>query len=249
MRANRDGKAVVPGNGGYDIEVVEVTGPPDRMMAVPPAKSRGRLIPMGTGEDLRSGPGAFLRKRVPLVPTHDEIARLPRGARVAFAARCARRVLPSVVHFWKSATGRCVLSLTSAVETAERAAAGSAPASVELACATDAVRPIAASARTDARGADGAVARIAIDAIRAAASGTASATAEAAAETLFKAATTDTPLTAQLRCIRRDFALLKRLAREQKWTDDTPVPPDVFGPMWPPGVAPYWAVEPPPTRS
>ena len=41
-------------------------------------------------------------------------------------------------------------------------------------------------------------------------------------------------------------ARLKRLAREQKWTDDTPVPPDVFGPMWPEGVEPYWAVEPPP---
>jgi hypothetical protein len=71
-------------------------------------------------------------------------------------------------------------------------------------------------------------------------------TAADAARLIFETATIDSPLTAQLRCIRRDFVRLKRLARKQKWTDDTPVPPDVFGPMWPEGVAPYWAVEPPP---
>jgi hypothetical protein len=71
------------------------------------------------------------------------------------------------------------------------------------------------------------------------------ATAGAAAQAIFETATIDTPLTAQLRCIRRDFVRLKRLARKQNWTDDTPVPPDVFGPMWPDGVEPYWAAEPP----
>lgn len=43
----------------------------------------------------------------------------------------------------------------------------------------------------------------------------------------------------------RDFARLKKLARKEKWADDTPVPPGVFGPLWPEGVAPYWAVDPP----
>jgi hypothetical protein len=71
-------------------------------------------------------------------------------------------------------------------------------------------------------------------------------TASDAARVIFETATIDSPLTSQLRCIRRDFVRLKRLARKQKWTDDTPVPPDVFGPMWPEGVEPYWAVEPPP---
>ena len=60
---------------------------------------------------------------------------------------------------------------------------------------------------------------------------------------LLEAATLDTPLTVQLRCVRRDFARLKRLAKKQNWTDDTPVPPAVFGPLWPPGVAPPWAAE------
>lgn len=102
-----------------------------------------------------------------LVPTADEVAKLPRAAREAFAARCALRIP------------------------------------------------------------------------------TASADAAAAARVLLEMATLDTPLTAQLRCIRRDFARLKRLAREQKWTDDTPVPPEVFGPLWPPGIAPRWAAESP----
>ena len=67
------------------------------------------------------------------------------------------------------------------------------------------------------------------------------ATAADAARVILETATIDSPLTAQLRCIRRDFVRLKRLARKEKWTDDTPVPPEVFGPLWPEGVEPYWA--------
>jgi hypothetical protein len=37
------------------------------------------------------------------LPTEAEIRQLPRWARVAFAARCARRVLPLVRHYWKDA--------------------------------------------------------------------------------------------------------------------------------------------------
>ena len=50
MTQKRDGKPIVPGRGGYEIEFVEVTGPPDTMMPMPPAKSRGKLIPLGTGD-------------------------------------------------------------------------------------------------------------------------------------------------------------------------------------------------------
>jgi hypothetical protein len=114
---------------------------------------------------------AYHQSRTPLVPTADELAQLPRLARLAFAERCARRVQP--------------------------------------------VRP-------DGIGTPG-------DAARA----------------IFETATIASPLTSQLRCIRRDFVRLKKLAHKEKWTDDTPVPPDVFGPMWPEGLEPYWAVEPP----
>jgi hypothetical protein len=45
--------------------------------------------------------------------------------------------------------------------------------------------------------------------------------------------------------IRRDFDRLVYLAKTHAGTDDTPVPPDAFGPMWPEGRTPDWAKEPP----
>jgi hypothetical protein len=128
---------------------------------------------MGDGESLpvRLAPNTNLRRRpkVPLIPTKVEIEKLPRLARVAFAARCIQR-MPS------SFNDTTTLS------------------------ATDVAAHVA--------------------------------------HILCDTATFDAPLTVQLRCIRRDYVRLKRLAREQKWTDDTSVPPDLFGPLWPPGIAP-----------
>lgn len=43
--------------------------------------------------------------------------------------------------------------------------------------------------------------------------------------------------------IRRDFETIKRLAKENGWTDDTPVPQDVFGPLWPEGREPKWTTQ------
>lgn len=53
----------------------------------------------------------------------------------------------------------------------------------------------------------------------------------AAARAVLETATTGTPVGRILRRFRRDFDRLARLAKEQNWTDDTPVPPDVFGPL------------------
>jgi hypothetical protein len=184
MTQKRDGKPVVPGRGGYEVELIEVIGPPDSMMPMPPAKSRGKLTPLGTGESVPRGvtqppgPGALPRKRVPLIPTKKEIETLPRLAQLAFATRCAQRVIPA-----------CQLSLS----TGDRAT----------------VAEIVASA----------------------------------ASAILENATIDSPLIAQLRCIRRDFVRLKKLSLKEKWIDETPVPPDVFGRMWPEGIAPYWAAE------
>jgi hypothetical protein len=153
-----------PGRGGsYSVEHVILEGGPTWHMAMPgqPATGVQRCAPQP----------ASCQSRVPLVPTEEEVAALPRLAREAFVARCALRVKP--------------------------------------------VRDSGVAAAADA------------------------------ARVLFETATIDTPLTAQLRCIRRDFVRLRRLAKKEKWTDETPVPPEVFGPMWPQGVEPYWAAEPP----
>jgi hypothetical protein len=68
---------------------------------------------------------------------------------------------------------------------------------------------------------------------------------EAAARRILAAATFDTPLARQLRCVRRDFDRLVYLSKKHNWTDETPVPPTVFGPMWPAGLTPDWARQPP----
>jgi hypothetical protein len=44
--------------------------------------------------------------------------------------------------------------------------------------------------------------------------------------------------------IRRDFDHLAPLAEWQHWTDDTPVPPEVFGPLWPEVPPPGWPADP-----
>src|SRR5207248_2701140 len=79
------------------FEVVEL-GPPVYFTPPPPVKARGRLIPAGDGEGLpyRPAPGFWGRgsAKDPLVPTRDEIEKLPRLAREAFADRCARRLHP-----------------------------------------------------------------------------------------------------------------------------------------------------------
>ena len=58
-------------------------------------------------------------------------------------------------------------------------------------------------------------------------------------------ATVETPIRRQLLCIRRDFDRLARLAKQHAWTDDTPVPPDAFGPLWPNNLIPEWAKDSP----
>lgn len=35
--------------------------------------------------------------------------------------------------------------------------------------------------------------------------------------------------------MRRDYELLRAFAEREQWTDETPVPPEVFGPLWPDG--------------
>jgi hypothetical protein len=55
------------------------------------------------------------------------------------------------------------------------------------------------------------------------------------------------PRPGELVLIRHDFERLRRLAKANGWTDQTPVPPEVFGPLWP-GRVPKWAREKPKPR-
>jgi hypothetical protein len=180
----RGKKRVVPQPGGESFQIGE-GGPLTYYMQMPPAKSCGRLIPAGEWQIGEAGPSmtpeefkaycereGILDPDRPLIPTAEEIAKLPRSARIAFTSRCADRIAPL---------------------------AGSAiPGELDP---------------------------------------------QSTASFLLAAATVNTPLRRLLRCIRHDFDKVFYLARKNKWTDDTPVTQEVFGPMWPKHFVPAWARE------
>jgi hypothetical protein len=66
---------------------------------------------------------------------------------------------------------------------------------------------------------------------------------QAAAAAITQSATLSSHLTDQVSHIRWDYELLARLAAINHWTDETPVSPDILGPLWSPGHAPEWAEE------
>jgi hypothetical protein len=152
------------------------------------------LVAVGDGGPGPLSPRVTRRpKRKPLLPSQDEIAKLPRLARVAFAARCVQRSAPAM---------RRADRLADLLSTAEQKEA--------LAGLLAADDPRVA-AETVARAA-GVILRVACD----------------PRDLLF---------------IRSDFEWLREQVEANGWTDDTPVPPEVFGPMWPPGRVPKWARE------
>lgn len=176
------------------------------------------------------------------LPTENEIEKLPRWARVAFAARCARRVLPLFGVAWPEAKQFHFGSVENDVEVSELAAS---------------------LARAPARGGDDDVAATALEAhIKKAAGAQAVARAARraaraadcdpnidveydlynfATEGMEAAAEASDSVSIDIRpAIRRDFDHLAALAQWQHWTDDTPVPQDVFGPLWPEGPPAGW---------
>jgi hypothetical protein len=148
-------------------------------------------------------------------PTKDDIKQLPRWAQVAYAARCARLVLPLFKENWPDAPKERVVAVEKAVEIAEQSAAAAAYAAFAAATA-DAAAAAAAAAAFAAVTAAAAADAYAADAYAAAAAADAADAAE-------KSKRLD--LIPQM---KMDFQTLLRLAKEQRWNDDTPVPPTVF---------------------
>ena len=254
-----------PQSGGADFLTGEV-GPPTYHMPMPSVKSRGQLIPRPEWQIGKAGPptspgedrvnrereGALPTDR-PLVPTAAEVvaARLPRWGEVALAARCARRVLPLSIRGWDN--DYFAAALQRAVDVAERAAAEGrvdlGQTAAVLSEAEDAAHTSPPDANAHAAEAVCAAveAAIAAPALRGESTNLVYPAADAvraAAYALLAAATVSTPVRKLLLCLRRDFDRLARLAKRDGWTDDTPVPPEVFGPMWPSDLTPEWAKEP-----
>ena len=140
----------------------------------------------------------------------EEVAQLPLRARVAFAARCARYVLP-VFERWEMANEKQLEAVTQAIELAEKFATDATWLATDTTWAAtwaatwasrDAARATAWDAACAARDAWDAAG----DAARAA---------------------RDTDVDAR-ETFRRELLWLANLAKEEQWNDLTPIPRNVF---------------------
>jgi hypothetical protein len=187
-------------------------------------------------------------------PSFEEIATLPRWAQVAFAARCARRVFPLFTEEPLYAEGLGIPLVRRAIDLAEQFASGSdrseddvekiaavATKVYEVSGGTNSSRAAASTALTAARAAAAAFhARATDPASLDATAARIEAVAKAASSAVQQAGFFKTDAQPE---IRRDFKTVLELSMKNAWTDDTPVPPSVFGPIWPDGTPDGWPEE------
>lgn len=241
MHPNPKPKPPLPGG-----EYIHVSDPGTPLL--PPGVKRYNLIPAGDGGPGSPIPPLSRKVRKPLLPSEAEVASLPKWARVAFAARCAKRVLPVIERerTWVerairsveqcAAIGGCAsdeakahIRLESNVASELNRIASTAAEQGNLVfCAVDAVRETVEAACFASVG----LARVSDLVYRV----------EECAVQVVLAKATDS---SDLKCFRRDFERFAYLAEREKWTDDTPVSPEVIGKLWPTGRTPEWATQTP----
>jgi hypothetical protein len=205
-----------PLSGGEFTQLVD-TG----SQQVPSNASRVKLIPVGDSETGSCLPLATRQKRrKPLLPSPEEMARLPLRAQLALTARCVRRVLLVVTTTQKNQHDTTSNELKHAAEIIEQSASGTAP-KTKAADITQLVKQVIEGlAAIHGR----MIKDVTPDHIHSLAR---TATAEVAA------ILTDFGFSSsQLTVVRHDFDRLARLARLYAWTDETPVSAEVFGPLW-----------------
>lgn len=174
----------------------------------------------------------------------DGIASLPHWARVAFAARCSRNVLPLFEQYWPGAAPRRLEALCTAIRLAEESAReGAAAEGLEDAIDGSIMTAGAALAPTYGMASgdepvppDDRACHIASFAAKSA-EWAAKAAQEEPSESAYAALEAytwarDVARSAEavdvLARLQHDFAGLCRVAARGQWSDDTPVPPDVF---------------------
>ncbi len=198
------------------------------------------------------------------LPAEEEIATLPRWGRVAFAARCARRVLPLFLHKWPDAPQSYVAQLTWAVEVSEKSAARSGagevwvPPAGAITCLAYVCDAGINADRNRARAVEVIVATgVAITKFKDRAENifdphlsavvaviTHNASVALANGMATSQETYGSAVMVADAVIRRDFDHLVNLSDRGQWTDETPVPLEVFGPLWPEGIPEGWPVAP-----
>jgi hypothetical protein len=178
------------------------------------------------------------------VPSDRDMQAIPRWARVALAARTLRRIQPLLLASWPKATRKYRQGVEWAIAEGERAAA-QGRSTPDLQEAGMAAMDVYGSEPMDATTANfltfaasrvsfGGQQRNASDAqlsLKDALLAVSCFEEEHAAPGVKKAS---------LEGIWADFQELKESSKREKWTDNTPVNPDSFGPMWPNGLPRSW---------
>jgi class 3 adenylate cyclase len=223
------------------IELFEV-GLPGISPLIPPPES-------GKGERYLAADDTVVDRTKP--PTAEEVKRLPRWARVAFAARCARRAMP--LFELSGGVTRDLSPVNAAIAAAEdfASAARSAPGVFDNDAEDGAEKAARAAKIAEGDKRAHAAARSACSAAWAAYEGASRSSAHQQAANAVHFAVEAIP--SGLSQVWADYDRVTELAIDQVWTDATPVPPSVFGPMWPSGE-PEWvrgptSLDPPHDRS
>jgi hypothetical protein len=188
------------------------------------------------------------------VPSRDEIAHLPWRVIVAFAARCARRVI-SWYEAWESAEKEHIESVRRAVRLAELAGSGDR---FDYQFIVDATSVAARASKVS-----GNILPVTYSAYAATRAGNATASAmenrhgdsdnriATNAETVVKhccaiadvadnSGLTSHAANVIAQAIIKDFEYLKERANSENWSEDATVSPDDFGPIWPSGHPDGW---------
>jgi hypothetical protein len=176
------------------------------------------------------------------IPDSDAIQRLPLWARVAFAARCARRVLPEYDAAWPQSSREHARAVAEAVQRAEETAGLAVLAKGNIASAVasraldaaDAARSAGATVASCVAVAAATAAHAAAAAVDAAlANGAADSVADRCVACVRSASLAGElghpaqPATA-LDAIWADYDRMKAMAAQENWTDETAVSPGVF---------------------
>lgn len=215
--------------------------PPLKVVPLPGRRFADSALPTATMTPVGRVEVVELRRRQepptttqqPLIPTASEIEKLPRWAAVALAARCASRVQPLLGSSWPPIPEPLLNTSAESIPYVIRhcVEGGNQPAVKDMAFQPSPSTAYNAVAASVASVAAAETARFVTMAV------------QAAAAAITQSAALASHLTGHVSRIRRDYELLARLAATNHWTDETPVPPDILGPLWAPGHAPDWAEE------
>lgn len=156
---------------------------------------------------------------------------MPHFARVAFAARCARRIQPLFRQYWPDAGPEQIHAIEKAIRLAEQSAATAMAAAEAHQAAKQALVAGGGDEVTNAIAQAAGAAATAVEEARCGSAYWAWSAFRHAADVAER--TSDKSIVPSMHA---DFALLMRRCGEEKLSDTTPVNPDAFGPLAEPAI-------------